>query len=85
MLELSRRLATIGMPPVPLTLNPRAIAGRPDLQRIRALYTRLELRFCLVPWKHPGSARGAAAPGLPEATVVPCGGGEYAIVRRRKL
>ena len=47
MLELSRKLATIDTA-VPLALNAEELsAGRPDLPRLRELYTRLELRLLL--------------------------------------
>jgi DNA polymerase-1 len=47
MLELSRKLATIDTA-VPLTLHAEELsAGRPDLPRLRELYTRLELRLLL--------------------------------------
>jgi DNA polymerase I len=46
-LELSRKLATIDLN-VPLTVNVEALrAGEPDVQRLRELYTRLELRLLL--------------------------------------
>src|SRR5882762_5358863 len=81
MLELSRKLATIDAA-VPLTLNTEELsAGRPDLQRLRELYTRLELRLLLRSLDaSPEAIAAAPAPGLPEATAVPARRREYAIV-----
>ncbi len=81
MLELSRKLATIDAA-VPLTLNTEELsAGRPDLQRLRELYTRLELRLLLRSLDaSPEAIAAAPAPGLPEATAVPARRPEYAIV-----
>src|SRR6266404_2106012 len=80
-LELSRKLATIDAA-VPLTLNTEELsAGRPDLQRLRELYTRLELRLLLRSLDaSPEAIAAAPAPGLPEATAVPARRREYAIV-----
>src|SRR6202040_3344440 len=81
MLELSRKLATIDAA-VPLTLNTEELsAGRPDLQRLRELYTRLELRLLLRSLDaSPEAIAAAPAPGLPEATAAPARRREYAIV-----
>ena len=67
MLELSRKLATIDTA-VPLTLNPEELsAGRPDLPRLRELYTRLELRLLLRSLEASPEAIAAAAAGAPQA------------------
>jgi DNA polymerase I len=82
MLELSRKLATIDTA-VPLTLNAEELsADRPDLPRLRELYTRLELRLLLRSLDASPEAIATAEPalGLPEATVVPVRRREYAIV-----
>jgi DNA polymerase-1 len=82
MLELSRKLATIDTA-VPLTLNAEELsAGRPDLPRLKELYTRLELRLLLrsLEASPEAIAAPAAAPGLPEAAVVPARRREYEIV-----
>jgi DNA polymerase I len=80
MLELSRKLATIDTA-VPLTLNTEELsAGRPDLPRLRELYTRLELRLLLRSLDASSEANAAPAVGLPEATVAPVRRREYAIV-----
>jgi DNA polymerase-1 len=81
MLELSRKLATIDTA-VPLTLNTEELsAGRPDLPRLRELYTRLELRLLLRSLDASLEAVAATAPvlGLPEA-VVPVRRREYEII-----
>jgi DNA polymerase-1 len=78
MLELSRKLATIDTA-VPLTLNAEELsAGRPDLPRLKELYTRLELRLLLrsLDASPEAIAAPAAAPGLPE----PARRREYEIV-----
>jgi DNA polymerase-1 len=67
-LELSRKLATIDTA-VPLAVNPEELsAGTPDLARLRALYTRLELRLLLRSLDASPDAI-AAAPIGPAATV----------------
>ncbi|HWS70366.1 MAG TPA: DNA polymerase I [Steroidobacteraceae bacterium] len=81
MLELSRKLATIDTA-VPLTLNTEELsAGRPDVPRLRELYTLLELRLLLRSLDASPEAIAATAPvlGLPEAAV-PARRREYAVV-----
>src|ERR1700681_758987 len=74
MLELSRKLATIDAS-VPLTLNAEELsAGRPDVPRLRELYTRLELRLLLrsldaSPEAIVAPATSADAPEVPGSTV----------------
>jgi DNA polymerase-1 len=82
MLELSRKLATIDTA-VPLTLNAEELsAGRPDLPRLKELYTRLELRLLLrsLDASPEAIAAPAAAPGLPEAAAVPARRREYEMI-----
>jgi DNA polymerase-1 len=81
MLELSRKLATIDTG-VPLTLNAEELsAGRPDLPRLRELYTRLELRLLLRSLDaSPEAIAAAPAPGLPEAASAPARRRDYQIV-----
>ena len=81
MLELSRKLATIDTA-VPLTLNAEELsAGRPDLPRLRELYTRLELRLLLRSLDaSPEAITTATASGSPEPTVAPARRREYDVV-----
>ena len=73
-LELSRKLATIDVN-VPLSVQVDGLtAGRPDLAKLRELYTRLELRL-LLRSLDPAPA-GDAPPGA--AAAPPSGGGESA-------
>jgi len=82
MLELSRKLATIDTA-VPLTLNAEELsAGRPDLPRLRELYTRLELRLLLRSLDASAEAiaapaTSAGAPEVPGSTVAPARRREY--------
>jgi DNA polymerase-1 len=65
-LELSRKLATIDTA-VPLALSVAELApGTPDLERLRALYTRLELRVLLRSLEAAVQA-GSPAPEVPSA------------------
>jgi DNA polymerase-1 len=90
MLELSRKLATIDTV-VPLTLNAEELsAGRPDLPRLRELYTRLELRLLLRSLDASPEAITATSSGTPvgdslggaptEPAVVPARRREYDVV-----
>jgi DNA polymerase-1 len=81
MLELSRKLATIDAA-VPLTLNAEELsAGRPDLPRLRELYTRLELRLLLRSLDaSPEAITTATVSGAPEPTVAPARRREYDVV-----
>jgi DNA polymerase-1 len=81
MLELSRKLATIDTA-VPLTLNAEDLsADRPDLPRLRELYTRLELRVLLRSLDaSPEAITAATSSGTPEPTVVPTLRREYEMV-----
>jgi DNA polymerase-1 len=78
-LELSRKLATIDTA-VPLASSADELsAGRPDVPRLRELYTRLELRLLLrsLDASPEAIAAPASAPGLPEETAVPVRRREY--------
>src|SRR5271167_1867803 len=66
MLELSRKLATIDTT-LALDVTPEALAaGAPDLERLRALYVRLELRMLL----RALGPEPAASPGVAEVDLV---------------
>jgi DNA polymerase I len=67
-LELSRKLATIDLN-VPLTVDAESLtAGNPDLNRLRELYTRLELRLLL-----------RSLDAAPAAVSAPNGAGEFVL------
>jgi DNA polymerase-1 len=64
-LELSRRLATIDTA-VPLDISAESLAaGKPDIPRLRELYTRLELRVLLRALDASPEAAAVDAPALP--------------------
>jgi DNA polymerase-1 len=88
-LELSRKLATIDTA-VPLTLSVEEMsAGRPDLQRLRELYARLELRLLLRSLDASAEASAAPAtsadaPEVPGSTVAPARRREYETIMTRE-
>ncbi|MDE1923516.1 MAG: DNA polymerase I [Gammaproteobacteria bacterium] len=85
-LDLSRKLATIDTD-LPLEASPEALIGTPpDVEALRALYTRFEFRLLLKSLQAPGappSAPSAAAPAAGQAAPADRPARNYAMITDR--
>ena len=85
-LDLSRKLATIDTD-LPLEASPEALIGTPpDVEALRALYTRFEFRLLLKSLQAPGappSAPSAAAPAADQAAPADRPARNYAMITDR--